>query len=206
MESIATAADYADALLVARKARNWIFALLLVMLVSQVALFFTYRYSHALDPVSLGATRPASALALLSAVHYALALSGFLAIVLALVLCVDIFLILHVMLVGRLIGVSHVTVAWLGSVLLTALLFPWQAFLNNAELTATEFKIPGVIFTWEELVRHARFTTGDLAVTLLRWARFVVFPALAMVLLLIVQARASRGLRLALGEEKPPSH
>ena len=59
MESIATAADYADALLVARTARNWIFTALLVMLLAQMGLFFVYRYSHALDPGVTAVTRPA---------------------------------------------------------------------------------------------------------------------------------------------------
>ncbi len=203
MESIATAADYADALLVARTARNWVFTLLLVMLVAQVGLFFTYRYSHALDPAVLSATRPAVAADAPSVVHYGVALFGFASLVLTVVLSLDILLILHVMLIGRLIGVSHVTKAWLASVVLALLLFPWQAFLNNANLSATEFRIPGVIFTWEELVKYARFATGDFSVAALRWARFVVFPVLAMVLLFVIQSRASRGLRLALGEEKP---
>ncbi|MFI5378864.1 MAG: hypothetical protein ACHRHE_06190 [Tepidisphaerales bacterium] len=203
MESIATAADYADALLVARTARSWVVTLLLVMLLAQMGLFFTYRYSHALDPVVATATRPATPTAVASVVHYWLAMFGFVGIVAAIVLCVDMLLILHVMLVGRLIGVSHVAKAWLASVILVVLLFPWQAFLNNADLTATEFKIPGVIFTWEELVKYARFPTGEFKVAALRWFRFVVAPVLAMVLLLLVQARSSRGLRLALGEEKP---
>ena len=34
----------------------------------------------------------------------------------------------------------------------------------------------------------------------MRWARFVVFPLAALVLLLIVQSKGSRGLRMALGE------
>ncbi|MGA2500787.1 MAG: hypothetical protein ABSH20_23870 [Tepidisphaeraceae bacterium] len=191
MESIATAADYADALLVARTARNWVFTLLLVMLLAQMGLFFAYRYWHAL---------PADAPSVL---HYALGGCGFLAMVLIVLLSLDMLLILHVMLVGRLIGVSHVTRAWLATVVLALLLFPWQAFLNNADLTATEFRIPGVIFTWEELVKYARFPTGEFKVAVLRWARFVMFPVLAIVLLFVIQSRASRGLRLALGEEKP---
>jgi hypothetical protein len=36
----------------------------------------------------------------------------------------------------------------------------------------------------------------------LRWARFVGFPVLAIIVLLIVQAKSSRGLRAALGESE----
>ena len=203
MESIATAADYADALLVARTARNWIFTALLVMLLAQMGLFFVYRYSHALDPGVTAVTRPALPADAPSILHYGLSLFGFAAVVLTIVLSLDLLLILHVMLIGRLIGVSHMTKAWLATVVLAVLLFPWQAFLNNADLTATEFRIPGVIFTWEELVKYARFPTREFAVAALRWTRFVVAPVAAIVLLFAIQSRASRGLRLALGEEKP---
>jgi hypothetical protein len=40
----------------------------------------------------------------------------------------------------------------------------------------------------------------------LRWARFVGWPALAIILLLMVQAKSSRGLRAALGESELDSH
>src|SRR2546422_273983 len=45
MSSIATAADYADAMMTARKAKNLLFLLLLVMLVTQLALFFVARFT-----------------------------------------------------------------------------------------------------------------------------------------------------------------
>ena len=46
--------------------------------------------------------------------------------------------------------------------------------------------------------------TSDLGTnqTVLRWARFAGFPALSLVLLLMVQAKSSRGLRAALGESE----
>jgi hypothetical protein len=37
----------------------------------------------------------------------------------------------------------------------------------------------------------------------LKWARFVAFPVVSMVLVLLIQVRSRRGIRLALGEESP---
>jgi hypothetical protein len=220
MNPIATAADYADALLVARTARSWIVTLLLLMLLAQLALFLTFRYAHVMDSAaaehpaiaSPPATQPAGAPALPSPaqqkqqklLRYALGMSAFLALILTVVLSVDLFLVLHVMLVGRLIGVSHVTRAFLWSLVLALMLFPWQAFLNNADLTAVDFKVPGVLFTWDELVRFGRFTSEFSAVAVLRWSRFVGFPVIAMVLLLVINSRCGRGVRLAMGEDQPP--
>jgi hypothetical protein len=99
------------------------------------------------------------------------------------------------MLVGRLIGLARVTSAYIWSVLLALLLFPWQAFLEPYT-----FKIPGVLYTWEEFARTAHFgslTTNELV---LRWARYFVFPLVALVILFMIQIKSNRGLKQALGE------
>src|SRR5689334_2895344 len=43
---IATAADYADAMMTARRAKHWLFLLLLVMLLIQLACFFVGKYTN----------------------------------------------------------------------------------------------------------------------------------------------------------------
>jgi hypothetical protein len=96
-----------------------------------------------------------------------------------------------------------VTSAFIWCVVVAVLLFPWQAFLQNTDFTG-DFKLPGVLYTWAELTHPnlgAKFTsTGFDPPTMLRWARFVGWPVAALVLLLIIQAKSSRGLRAALGE------
>src|SRR5947207_15170375 len=57
-DPIATSADYADALLVARRAKHWLFLLLMLMLLIQIALFFVARYTSLIVPAS--ATTPPS--------------------------------------------------------------------------------------------------------------------------------------------------
>jgi hypothetical protein len=134
------------------------------------------------------------------------------------VLAVVLLLIVTIMLIGRLIGVSHVTSAFVWCVVLAVLLFPWQAFLldhyrpaapaaeGEEQLYARAaadpaFNIPGALYTWEELHRDYDFK-GDVLYVGLKWVRFAVFPVIALLLLMMVQAKSSRGLKYALGESE----
>jgi hypothetical protein len=257
--TIATSADYADAMLTARKARSVLFIILLLLLAGQLTLFFLWHFDvmdnwmgvapaqqtepgspgaaadpaePATQPVRIGvggpgdpadyadpATRPAARQSDVplgtetlrparptrraELMRYLVGVSVFLGTVCSILLALDLLLILTIMLVGRLIGISHVTRAYLWCLVLALLLFPWQAFLNNQNFSAHEFKVPGVLYTWEELVARGDWTredTPDRKVQILRWARFVAWPAAALIILFIVQSKSGRGLRLSLGE------
>ena len=104
-------------------------------------------------------------------------------------------LIVKIMLVGRLIGVARLTSAFIWTVVLAALLFPWQAFWADYD-----FKIPGALYTWNELVHRVNFRTDQKDQTVLFWARFVAFPVVALIILLTIQVKSRRGLQQALGE------
>jgi hypothetical protein len=230
--NIATAADYADAMMIARRAKNTLFLLLMAMLALQIVTFFVARLTnHVIPPAesSLASTvspttapsattqssPTAAAVAAETGNHTATTLAGqvlryvtalidFLGILLIIVLAMVILLIAKIMLVGRLIGVAQVTSAFIWCVFLVVLLFPWQAFLQNTDFTG-DFKIPGVLYTWSELTHPtlgAKFQGLDVYQTALRWTRFVGAPVVAMILLLVVQAKSSRGLRAALGESE----
>ncbi|MDB5319108.1 MAG: hypothetical protein JWN40_739 [Phycisphaerales bacterium] len=222
--NIATAADYADAMMIARRAKNVLFFLLLLMLLLQLGTFFvahstnwilpdaTPSLADTVGPATLPATLPTTQPAVVSdarrmlpaVLRYLTALIDFLGIVLILVLAVVLLLIIKIMLVGRLIGVARVTSAFVWCVFLALLLFPWQAFLQNTDFNG-DFKLPGVLFTWSELVHPtagAKFSSSDFNQSILRWARFVGWPVIALILLLVVQAKSSRGLRAALGESE----
>lgn len=211
---IATAADYADAMMSARRAKNALFLVLVLVILAQVAIFIVLRRSPSLMDQANATAAPATTQPLLSSstavrtLEYVTAICDFLGLVLSIVLSFVLLLLTMIMLVGRLIGVSKVTSAFIGSLLLVVLLFPWQAVLmtpltpNGLE---TNFKVPGVLYTWSEVTsptHGATFSTDGKQPTfaILRWARFTVWPAVALVLLLMVQSRSSRGLRLALGE------
>ena len=131
----------------------------------------------------------------LDVLEYAVGLTAYLGVVLTLVLGIVLLLIVKIMLVGRLIGVSRLTSAFIWTVVLAVLLFPWQAFWADYE-----FKIPGVLYTWPELVRGVNFHTERNDQTVLFWARYVGFPVLALVILLSIQVKSLRGLQQALGE------
>lgn len=242
--TIAVAADYADAMMTARRAKNWLFIILLLILLTQLTLFFLIRFnvikldtdvtlqatsarvdvttqpdaSSTQPAASASATTTAKRFGVDDILRYVIPVTDFLGITMAVVLGVVLLLIVTIMLVGRLIGVSHVTSAFVWCVILTVMLFPWQAFLLGGKRAAhalspgeadayraadadPSFKIPGVLYTWEELRRDYNFS-GDAATNILKWARFAGFPAAALLLLLMVQAKSSRGLKFALGESE----
>ncbi len=184
--SLANVADYADALLVARRAKNWLFVLIFAAIVIQAAVFLAYRYqlfndSHALLP------------------HYLVILSDVAGMVLPILLSLVLLLIVNVLLVGRLVGAGAVTGAFVWSLVLGLLLFPWQAVLNFGDMTSAEFRIPGSLYLWGELINHGRFDPVTWTERLLKWARFAGFPILSLLMLLVVQTKSSRGLKLAFG-------
>jgi len=171
-----------------------------------LSLFFVGRYTDVDLGVSNGGTvdllttQPATAPAdpdsakWKAVLEYLVGLTAFLGIALTIVLAIVLLLIVKIMLVGRLIGVSRLTSAFIWTVILAALLFPWQAFWANYD-----FKIPGALYTWDELLHRVKFRPQrDDAV--LFWARFVAFPVLSLIILLSIQVRSRRGLQQALGE------
>ena len=265
---LAVAADYADALMTARRAKNLLFLLLLLFILAQLTFFFLARfgvvrlgtYGEPAPPpaasVSADAatTQPAAALTQPVApaagrdpdrfepiVRYVTPLINFGAVAASIVLAVVMLLLVTIMLVGRLIGVSNVTGAFVWGVLLVVVLIPWQTFLipdgnypvvggpgassaplsdnaaGSAAAAATAasgtaasaipeqpaFKFPGALYTYAELKRdYAQAFTKDQiwprAVWF--WGRYAGMPVLAMLLLFVVQAKSSRGLKYALGE------
>jgi hypothetical protein len=204
--NILNAADYADALLTAKRAKNVLFPLLLLLILIQLALFFVARYTHILRPPVDPKGRNWTEL-----LEYLTGLIDFLGIVFALLLAAVLCLILKVLLVGRLVGVARLTSAVIWSMFLVLLLFPWQSFLNNPTITndtvATSLgmKLPGVLYTWAEFSHPQLGATfagnGDVPFLVLRWARFVAWPVIAILILLAVQAKSSSGLRQALGND-----
>jgi len=212
---IATAADYADAMLVARRAKTTIFLILFFVLLAQISLFFVARYTDYVIPADaklLSATQSVGASnteKIGNLMHYVLGVTTFMGLTLPILLSFVLLLIVTIMLVGRLLGVSMVTSAYVWCLLAALLLFPWQALLNNVNLTrdVADFKIPGVLYTWSELTHEttgAKFSNSPIFPTaVLGWARFVGFPLLALIFLMIVQIKSNKGIRQALGETAP---
>jgi hypothetical protein len=207
---MANIADYADALITARKTRNVLVLLLLLMLFFQLALFFTVRYKVEIVPGNPPAAASRASVrqtppAVIDVLKYLTGLIDFAGVVVPLVLAVNLWFIVSVMLVGRLLGVSRLVSAFFWCILLLVLLFPWQAFLMNQTFTSNEFKIPGVLYTWSELAVRGRLHPQGISLAILYWARFVGWPILAIVIVVIVQHQSRTGLRLAMGESSAPA-
>lgn len=217
--TLAVAADYADAMLVARFWRSVMFLLLFLILLLQIGIFCGVRYyttpvagavviGSATQPSVLGNHDWGSGLAWLTNV------TVFAAVVCVIVLAVLLLLIIAIMLVGRLIGVTHVTRAFVWCVVLAALLFPWQSLWNYPINGTVQIQppaeenlqvgppvaLPGVLYTWPELQHKSHFANQPPTAAILGWARFVGWPVVAIFILLTIQARSSRGLKFALGE------
>ncbi|WP_428937293.1 hypothetical protein [Fontivita pretiosa] len=209
--AIATAADYADALMSARRAKNVLAIVLLLLIIAQLVLFFLVRYDVlVLNPPPEAATQPAGGIDWRLALHYAVGLTTFGGVTLSIVLSLVLLLIVNIMLVGRLIGVGRLTSAYIWALVLVVLLFPWQSFLNNVNLTPDRatFKIPGVLYTFQELADPqvgAKFPNEPLLVAFLKWTRFVAAPLVALIILLVIQVKSNRGIRQSLGEDEPPA-
>jgi hypothetical protein len=220
--TLAVAADYADAMLVARRWKNILFLLLLLFLLIQIGVFLGVRfYGTGSVTVTAGAadtTQPAvhATRDLTPGAVWLTNFIDFLAMVCVIVLAIVLLLVVMIMLVGRLIGVAHVTASFILCVILATLLFPWQSLWNYPVAGTTQatpelgeqmevgphFGLPGVLYTWPELQHKAHFENTPLYRSLLGWARFVGWPVVAIILLFSVQARSSRGLKFALGESE----
>jgi hypothetical protein len=216
--SLAVAADYADAMLVARRWKNLLFLLLMLFLLIQIGVFLGVRFYNGsvvtLLPPTPNHPAPAGARDMTSAIEWLINFTGFLSIICVVVLCAVLLLIVGIMLVGRLIGISHVISAFVWCVVLAALLFPWQSLWNypladTAQTAPTpsenievgpRYGWPGALYTWPELVHRAHFATERGTAAINGWARFVGWPVFALIVLFSVQIRSSRGLKYALGE------
>ncbi len=203
--TFATAADYADALLTARRFKTTLVLVILFTLLLQIALFFLARFDILPVPRDGQTAKPLMTMLL----QYLTVAGTFAGLISTLVLSMVLLLIAMIMLVGRLIGVGRVVKAYVWTVILLALLFPWQAVYVNPTLLAArqgaegDFRVPGVLYTWTEMSHPtlgANFVGNDMKVAVLRWARFVGFPLVAAIILLTAQASSARGLRQALGE------
>jgi hypothetical protein len=209
--SLATSADYADALLVSRRAKHWLFLFILLMLLLQMAFFFTARYTDLVAVAPAGASTLAASAATpttqpgpaaRSLLNYVSGFTLFLGTILPILLAMVLLLIVHIMLVGRLIGVTRVTSAFLWCLVLMLLMFPWQIFFGGSN-SPSDFRLPGVLYTWHDLRANAKFDGHNTNLAVVKWARFFVMPLVATVLLLMIQIKSNRGLRQALGEETP---
>ena len=180
----------------------------------QLAIFLVARFTHVLPAT---AAAPASQTAAAATqpratenppvarqlIEYIVHLTAFTGVILSLLLLLVLLIIVNIMLVARLIGLGPTVSALMWSLVLLAILFPWQAFVARTVQGPADLRIPGVLYTWSDLVALSHFKTDGWDDAILKWSRFVVFPLIAIILLIRihVQSRAASAMRSA---KRPP--
>jgi len=234
--STAASAVYHDALTTARGWRNLCFLVLLLILLIQLALFFTAKYTDYIPVEGVStpggqirvptgaettetttleaeadgdveaetdrdvdvATSEVDADQFQQLIYMVLYASLWAGLVFSILMSLTLAFTTLVMLNGRTVGVSREVSAFFWSLLLLLLLVPWHAILNHPTFRGGMFHLPGVLYTWPELNENAKdFQRPDW----LGWVRFVLWPAVALLVLLVVQGKARRGVKEALGED-----
>ncbi|MCL2639978.1 MAG: hypothetical protein FWD53_03950 [Phycisphaerales bacterium] len=120
------------------------------------------------------------------------------------------FITLLVVLIAQAPGVTQLTKSLIWSILLLFMFFPWQYF-------ARDFPIPGVIYGYQELLRHLVDIVAPyhdrpvpLYQHLIFYLRFVAWPLIGLFALLVTAERFRAGIMLAIGHPmqsmfQPPS-
>jgi hypothetical protein len=108
------------------------------------------------------------------------------------------FITLLVVLVAQAPGVAQLTRSLIWSVLLLFMFLPWQSFFTN------DFPIPGVIYNYNELIHRIAPIVADAphdtrAQIFIVYARFVVWPLIGLLVLLITAERFRAGIMIAIG-------
>jgi len=207
-------AQYADAFRSVRAAKNLFFVLLLLAVLVQLAAFALVQFAGVMD-ASKGedpaqaimsdsqqktATRPAdpdkfsSASLWYQVLYWALPTTKFAGIVLAALLALTLLTGVQISLVGRLGGAAGLVSALFWSLILLAMMTPWQQALQSSAAC-------GALYNYSDLCRGARLVNqawdpqarpSSLGLTLY-YARFVAYPLLALLVLLVVQSKFARG-------------
>lgn len=110
-------------------------------------------------------------------------------------------LMMLVILVAQAPGVAPMTSGLIWSVLLVFMTLPWQYFAND-------FPVPGVLYGYGELLNTLRpIVTGESVPGfqhVLVFGRFIIWPIIALVMLLGISEKFREGLQLAIGHPLDP--
>ncbi len=216
--------DYGVALRTLRSARGWLGFLLLACVIMQFVGFalmcWTQQPYKNMRPEKVGTATPASTLPVVAVEEeafypgsvqsqrlnirnqwdttytMAVPVTQLCALIAVSSQSIVVFITLLVVLVAQAPGVAQLTRSLIWSILLVFMFLPWQYF-------ARDFPIPGVIYSYKELLRliephvtgeHvARFTT------FLLYGRFVAWPLIGLFVLLITAERFRAGIMIAIG-------
>ncbi len=195
------AMEYAAAFKTIRCAKNLFIFLVLAAIVVQLASFVMVEFVGVADEMYAASTaggvetKPAEASpnGWVELMHWLLPGVKFVAVVAAAILSLTLLVGLKISLVGRLGGAAGLVSAFFWSLILLAMVTPWQKVLNSSFAC-------GALYNYGHLAGEAakiKPSWGAAGVGLvdkiLYYARFIAYPVLAVFVLLIVQVKWSRG-------------
>ena len=133
-------------------------------------------------------------------ISQAMPLARALAPVLCIILSVTLFLGTMVSLVGRTGGSTGFTSAFFWSLILLAVLVPWQSFFPNSPLSGAMFR--GGISSIVD-ARARLYATGHMTDKIFYYGRYVSYPVIALLLWLLVQAKFGRAYKTTVNDSPP---
>jgi hypothetical protein len=193
--------EYYEAFRSVRAAKNLFWWLIAAAVVLQLAAFMLVNFVGVIDPLHQppGASQPAQAAdpaqRWQDVFGWALPATKFLAFASGMLLSLTLLLAVKLSLLGRLGGVAGLISAFFWSLVLLAIITPWQQVMQGAVAC-------GALYNFDELVRavgKVRCPWGAKNVSfvtqVLFYARFIAYPVVAVLVWLMVQAKFARGYR-----------
>lgn len=208
MEQLRTEAspeEYLDAFKVVRLAKNVLIAIILLSIVVQLAGVILVEFvglaeagappaneAAASAPATTApATTAAAGLPLRITVFWLLPATKFTALVASMLLVLTLMFSAMLSLVGRLGGTAGFIRAFFLSLILMAMLVPWHQMPWQQNLKAP-FAC-GALCNLTQLEHARRILQDDTLSQVLHYARFIAYPALALLVLVIVQIAFGKG-------------
>jgi len=199
--------EYAQAFGAIRGGKNlfWVLAGLCILI--QLVCFILVQFFGVLDnateiQATTTTTAPASPVAALVdpdawyyALQWILPTTKFIAVVSALLLAVTIFTGVQVSLLGRLGGVSGLMGAFFWSLVLLALVVPWQQLLGGTLAAGVLYNLGHLVEEGRQIKTSWGAEETSLTTVILYYARFLAYPVVGLIVWLVVQGKFVTGSR-----------
>jgi len=208
--------EYADAFRSAQAAKNIFSWILMLAILVQLASFVLVNFvgvvdvlkgadpmqTAAADSQQPGAEAPVDSGAVQSAatwyhvLMWVLPGTKFLAVVLAALLVLTLLFAVKLSLLGRLSGISQLVSAFFWSLILLAMVTPWQQILHSSIACGALYNYTQLV-EWVKLIKtgwNPSASPSALSRTIY-YARFMAYPLIAVLVWLVVQTKFARGCR-----------
>ncbi len=185
-----------------RAAKNWFWWLILASLAVQVVAFILVRFVGVIDKapqvVEAAATQPAAvtsskAEAWYDVLAWLLPATKFIGVAAGLLLILTLMFAVKLSLLGRAGGIAGFMSAFFWSLLVWALLIPWQQVISSSFACGATYNLGELVARTRAVIWQGQDVSWIWHATY--YVRFLVYPLFVILLLLAVQARFARGYR-----------